>query len=187
MPATARPLAWWTMSMMISTSIFLDELRSQIVALCERLNERRIHFRRAQPSPLVDRKFATSPTTWAVDRDRAVSGLANKAVNTYRAIGLLVEQGLADDGYALCRVLMENAITLAWISEGDWQRRIDTFVFFAAPTQKRYRTVLLDHYPADSEIATAAVEAWLHQTGLRMCPQQSSLTNISNGHASRTP
>lgn len=134
-------------------------LHQRAGSLYHLINDQQFFYRRIEGSPLVRELSASRPQTVGVDRDRVVSALANKALNTHNAIGILCDSGLADDAYALCRILMENFVTLAWICRADWIERIDRYGLFAAPSRRRLVRVILDHFP-DSHAAKEAASLW---------------------------
>ena len=94
-----------------------------------------------------------------VDRDRVVCKLANKAANTHRAIAVLCDAQLADDAYALARVLMENAIVLAWMCHRDWVNRVDAFDLFEARLKERLTHVITTNFK-DTPEASQAQAMW---------------------------
>jgi hypothetical protein len=134
-------------------------LHDRVASIYSLINDGRYFYRRPEESPLVRDLFALKQHTVTMDRDRVVASLANKALNTHKAIAVLCGSGLADDAYALCRILMENFANLAWICKGDWIKRIDRYGLFIAPTRRRLMKVLVEHFP-DSIVAKEALAAW---------------------------
>lgn len=135
------------------------ELHQAVTGLYERINQQRFFMRKREESPRVRELFSGKPTTVAIDRDRVVAALANKAANTHRSIRVLCDGSLADDAYALCRVLMENAVILSWITAGPWIERVDTFGLFYAAAKRRLVQVITDHH-ARTPFAAEAEEIW---------------------------
>src|SRR5258708_18235170 len=62
-----------------------------------------------------------------VDRDRAMNALLAKAIHTAKAIRHLCDGRFSGDAYALGRVLLENAVIMAWVIRGPATIRLDTF------------------------------------------------------------
>ncbi len=130
-------------------------LHHLIVRLYERVEQAKIYYRDREQvsvrlsSPDMD---AQRP---AVDRDMTVCAMLNKAANTKRAVLVLSDAGLADDAYALSRVLMENVVNLAWILSEDWVDRLDKYLLFFTASQCRLEQVVKEHLPDSPLVAEA--------------------------------
>jgi len=111
----------------------------------DKLAAAQIHFRAPDQATRVPED--NDLRNLGIDRDRIVCALLSKAANTSKAIVVLCDSDLADDAYALFRVLLENYVYLAWMLNKDWMIRVDTYWLFAAPVVTRWATVLQEHYP----------------------------------------
>jgi hypothetical protein len=90
-----------------------------------------------------------------VDRDRAISGLTNKAGRTHGAIRLLVDAGLIVDALALSRVMMENVFVLSWILQ-DSGLRLDIYVLADELFRRHLAEVTIEHYDHNPQMCTDA-------------------------------
>src|SRR5207244_3856419 len=98
-----------------------------LVALCSRFNEKGILFREAVQTTRVPEQLRGRSTQVVIHRDRIVCSLLNRLMNTKGAILRLATEGCGDDAYALARVAIENSIVIAWLLDGDWAVKIDTY------------------------------------------------------------
>jgi hypothetical protein len=128
-------------------------VHDKLPGLYEQLASTRIYFRvpdRATRSPTIN-----AIKNLGIDRDRVICALLSKAANTTKAITVLCDSRLADDAYALFRVLLENYICLAWMLNIDWTTRVDTYWLSAAPVVTRWAKVLEEHYPDQHQRMTS--------------------------------
>lgn len=133
-----------------------DALRihSTLQDITRRVPAERIYFRNAARA---DARFQIpgAPEYFAVDRDRAICGLVNKAVGVHKSIGILIDAGQVSEAAALCRVLMENSFTLAWILL-DSGLRLDVFVLADELYQRRAAEIAIEHYPHRPNLCASA-------------------------------
>ena len=123
------------------------DIHQAVTELYEKLNAARFFFRIREDSPRTRAIFANQLGGFGVERDRTVCALVNKAANTHRAIAVLCDAALADDAYALSRVLLETAVVIAWITRGPWPERIDTFALFDTAIKRRLVKAIVDQHP----------------------------------------
>src|SRR5688572_20073953 len=91
------------------------EIHHQIEALYPRVAARRAHFRGLRR---VSPRIPTPPGRRAVvDTDRVLCALAMKAAATKRAIVALCEAGHGENAFALTRVILENGLLMAWLTD----------------------------------------------------------------------
>lgn len=131
--------------------------------LATRVADERIYYRAPAKA---DERFRTlgEATCPAIDRDRTICGLTNKAARTHAAIRLLVDAELMSDARALCRVLMENVFTISWILQ-DSGLRLDVYVLADELFRRRLAEVTLIHYQHDARMCADARD--------RLCDQRS--------------
>ena len=92
------------------------------------------------------------------NRDRAVCGLVNKAVNTHAAVRHLTDAGHGDDAMALGRVLFENAMLLRWLLI-DPVYRLDLYCISNDLYRRTWSELALKYYQHDPRIVASAKEA----------------------------
>lgn len=102
-------------------------MHSRLMALCSTFNEKGIRFRRSERTTRVPKPLDNGSRKVVIHRDLIVCSLLNRLVNTKGAILRLATDGCGDDAYALARVAIENSIVIAWLLEGDWPFKVDTF------------------------------------------------------------
>ena len=132
------------------------QAHAKLQELSPRLERERIFFREQvraheslQSNPLSER-YALS------DRDRAICGLAAKAVQTHKSIGLLVAADQNSDALSLSRVLLENAFSLSWILQSP-DLRIDLYWLSSIAFQRRLAELMLEHFPTNRDETQDAV------------------------------
>lgn len=135
------------------------EIHHRVVDLYRAVQRNANRFRARDRATLVPEGIGAFDSYPAIDRDRVVCALALKAATTKDAIFQLCELDLGDDAYCLSRVLLENAISLAWMLHDDRPRRIDTYTMFFAAVRERWRELGRLYYPDNAEIQAAVNDA----------------------------
>jgi hypothetical protein len=97
----------------------------------------------------------------AVDPDGIICALVAKAATTHTAIKHLTDAGLAPDALALLRVLVENAVLVAWLLN-DSVFRLDLYCL-SMRLHIRHSKELTETFYPDEDVATVARE--LHKEG----------------------
>jgi hypothetical protein len=80
-----------------------------------------------------------------VDTDRVFYALAIRAAATKESIVLLCEAGHGESAIALSRVLVENAVLMAWQRLGPGRERLETYILFASALHERVVEALQYH------------------------------------------
>ena len=111
------------------------DFHDRIAALYPRVDALKLFIRELQPADPAVPRPAFSSVQPGVNRDGAVCGLVNKAINTKAAIKLLCDAHHGDDAFVLARTILELAIILDWLLVGAGAR-LDTFCTFMAADRK---------------------------------------------------
>src|SRR5262249_15128925 len=120
-------------------------IHEKILAVYPKFAEKKVFFRRPDRA---SRQQLLKPGSraLAVDRDRMVCALLNRMANTKRSIAALCDAALSEDAMSLVRVLMEASTQLAWMLQGDWVRRVDTYILFWTALKRRQASVAVEHF-----------------------------------------
>jgi hypothetical protein len=112
------------------------DIHTRIVALYPKVAAKRAMFRDLHAvSPRIPRPKVGGPR--GVDTDRVFCALAIRAAATKESIVLLCEAGHGESAMALARVLLENAVLMAWQRLGDGRQRLETYVLFVSALHER--------------------------------------------------
>lgn len=110
------------------------DIHHRIVAMYPKIAARDARFRSLQEVSTRLRPAGFRP---AVDCDRVLCALAVKAATTKDSIALLCESGHGASALGLMRVLLENAMLMAWQRLGPGRERLETYVLFTSAQQER--------------------------------------------------
>jgi len=124
------------------------DIHRRIVALYPKVAEKNAFFRDLHlVSPRIPRPRIGGPR--GVDTDRVFCALAIRAAATKESIVLLCEAGHGEGAIALARILLENAVLMAWQRLGPGRERLETYVLFTSALHER-GVETLDHFRSES-------------------------------------
>ncbi len=123
------------------------DIHRRIVALYPKVAERNAFFRDLHlVSPRIPRPRIGGP--WGVDTDRVFCALAIRAAATKESIVLLCEAGHGEGAVALARVLLENAVLMAWQRLDPGRERLETYILFTSALHER-GVETLEHFRSE--------------------------------------
>jgi hypothetical protein len=126
-------------------------VHEELLKLSCEIERAKIRFRK--PSAPTRKLPSVLSARVVVDRDRAMNALLVKAIHTAKAIRLLCDGGFSGDAYALGRVLLENAVVMAWVIRGPATERLDTFCLADTPRKNRWIDILEQYYSDHPDLA----------------------------------
>jgi hypothetical protein len=89
----------------------------------------------------------------ALQRVVGANALLMKAIHTAKAIRHLCDGGFSGDAHPLGRVLLENAVIMAWVIRGPATVRLDTFCLEDTPRKNRWLDIVEQYYADHPELA----------------------------------
>jgi hypothetical protein len=112
------------------------EIHRRILTLYPKVATKGALFRDLQVvSSRIPRPTVGGPR--GVDTDRVFCALAIRAAATKDSVALLCEAGHGESAMALARVLLENAMLMAWQRLGRGRERLETYVLFVSALRER--------------------------------------------------
>ena len=120
----------------------------------------RVRIREADEISYRIRQFVTPGVrlTKGALRDNAVCALANKGCNTHAAVRTLTDAGNGDDAMVLTRVVMETAVTFAWIMI-DQPYRLDLYCLSSRLFARRWTQIVSAHFSREPDLVATAAAA----------------------------
>jgi hypothetical protein len=104
-------------------------------------------------SPMIPRLQGLPSAT---DNDHVFCALAIRAATTKRALFRLATDGDGDTAMVLARVILENAVLMAWMLKGQGRVRLETYILFGAVLSERLVEIVEKYYADNAALLAMA-------------------------------